>query len=133
MNMLRENMRLIAECSQQLVSLGENLWGKEQEITSIGEVNIEPLDVPTMTTDFVKEHGLPCPEGYIFKDENGNVINTTKIVLEKKSPKTDDIIKWLREHDMTKYIGVIYSGMCSITFDTEGLIKDFLKMADDDE
>ena len=51
----------------------------------------EPLDIPTMTTEFVKEHGLPCPEGYIFKDENGNVINATKIVLEKKKlkyPKT---------------------------------------------
>ena len=49
--------------------------------------NAEPLDIPTMTTDFVKEHGLPCPEGYIFKDENGNIINATKIVLEKKKPK----------------------------------------------
>ena len=32
-----------------------------------------------------------CPEGYIFKDENGNVINATKIVLEKRKkeyPKT---------------------------------------------
>ena len=32
-----------------------------------------------------------CPEGYIFKDENGNIINATKIVLEKKKkeyPKT---------------------------------------------
>lgn len=32
-----------------------------------------------------------CPEGYMFKDENGNVINATKIVLEKKKkeyPKT---------------------------------------------
>ena len=51
----------------------------------------EPLDVPTMTTDFVKEHGLPCPEGYQFVDENGNVINAQKIVLEKKKkeyPKT---------------------------------------------
>ena len=47
----------------------------------------EPLDVPTMTTDFVKEHGLPCPNGYIFKDENGNVIEAKKIVLEKKKPK----------------------------------------------
>ena len=31
------------------------------------------------------------PDGYIFKDENGNVINATKIVLEKKKkeyPKT---------------------------------------------
>ena len=51
----------------------------------------EPLDVPTMTTDFVKEHGLSCPEGYQFVDENGNVINTQKIILEKKKkeyPKT---------------------------------------------
>ena len=79
MNVLRENMRLIAECSQQLVRLGENLWGKEQKLDKA-----EPLDVPTMTTEFVKEHGLPCPEGYIFKDENGNVINAMKIVLEKK-------------------------------------------------
>jgi hypothetical protein len=64
------------------------------------------------------------PNGYIFKDENGNVISATKIILEKKSPKTDDVIKWLREHDMTKYIGVLCSGVCSITFDTEKLIKD---------
>ena len=47
----------------------------------------EPLDVLTMTTDFVKEHGLPCPDGYEFRDENGSVINAQKIVLEKKKPK----------------------------------------------
>ena len=28
-----------------------------------------------------------CPDGYEFRDENGNVINATKIVLEKKKPK----------------------------------------------
>ena len=81
-------MELIVECSQKLVRLGENLWGKEQKLDKA-----EPLDVPTMTTEFVKEHGLPCPEGYIFKDENDNVINATKIVLEKKKrayPKTYD-------------------------------------------
>ena len=51
----------------------------------------EPLDIPTMTMDFVKENGLPCPNDYEFKDENGNIINATKIVLEKKKkeyPKT---------------------------------------------
>ena len=47
----------------------------------------EPLDIPTMTTNFVKEHGLPCPDGYEFRDENGNVIDVKKIVLEKKKPK----------------------------------------------
>ena len=65
---------------------------QEDLIPKFGEYSDnEPLDVPTMTTEFVKEHGLPCPEGYIFKDENGNVINATKIVLEKKKkeyPKT---------------------------------------------
>ena len=30
---------------------------------------------------------IECTEGYIFKDENGNVIETKKIVLEKKKPK----------------------------------------------
>ena len=49
--------------------------------------NAEPLDIPTMTTDFVKGHGLPCPDGYEFRDENGNVIEAKKIVLEKKKPK----------------------------------------------
>ena len=37
------------------------------------------------------KHEFECPDGYIFKDENGNVINATKIVLEKKKkeyPKT---------------------------------------------
>lgn len=37
------------------------------------------------------EQIIHCPDGYIFKDENGNVINATKIVLEKKKkeyPKT---------------------------------------------
>lgn len=34
---------------------------------------------------------IKLPEGYIFKDENGNIINSTKIVVEKKKkeyPKT---------------------------------------------
>lgn len=50
------------------------------------------LDKAGQITDFEYE-GLAytLPEGYIFKDENGNVINAQKIVLEKKKkeyPKT---------------------------------------------
>lgn len=40
--------------------------------------------------DSIKDAWI-CPDGYIFKDENGNVINARKIVLEKKKkeyPKT---------------------------------------------
>lgn len=45
---------------------------------------IEPIEAEI-------EQVIHCPDGYIFKDENGNVINATKIVLEKKKkeyPKT---------------------------------------------
>ena len=33
------------------------------------------------------EHEFPCPDGYEFHDENGNVIEAKKIILEKKKPK----------------------------------------------
>ena len=45
--------------------------------------------VDNLSSRWVNEFNLP--EGYIFKDENGNVINTTRIVVEKKKkeyPKT---------------------------------------------
>lgn len=45
--------------------------------------------VDNFSSRWVNEFNLP--DGYIFKDENGNVINATKIVLEKKKkeyPKT---------------------------------------------
>ena len=45
--------------------------------------------VDSLSSRWVNEFELP--DGYIFKDENGNVINATKIVLEKKKkeyPKT---------------------------------------------
>ena len=132
---IEKSKYLMEEDGQEFYWTDEMIEGLVEEdlIPKFGEYSDnEPLDVPTITTDFVKEHGFPCPKGYVFKDENGNVINATKIVLEKKSPKTDDIIKWLREHDMTKYISVLYSGMCSITFDTEKLIKDITEMIGDE-
>ena len=41
---------------------------------------IEPIEAEM-------EEVWDCPDGYIFKDENGNVINAQKIVLEKKTNK----------------------------------------------
>ena len=32
----------------------------------------------------IPDNEIKLPYGYIFKDENGNVINTTKITIEKK-------------------------------------------------
>ena len=55
----------------------------------IGVSNVESLHGERFMSGFVK--AIIPPEGYQFVDENGNVINTTKIVLEKKKkeyPKT---------------------------------------------
>lgn len=37
-----------------------------------------------MNTEIKWANEFNLPDGYIFKDENGNVINTTKVILEKK-------------------------------------------------
>ena len=67
----------------------------EWVLLSAGDKKIEglveeemPLDKSGQITDFEYE-GLAyaLPEGYQFVDENGNVIETKKIVLEKKKPK----------------------------------------------
>lgn len=58
-----------------------------EESMSLAEEEVGLVD--KFSSRWVNEFNLP--EGYIFKDENGNVINTTKIVLEKKKkeyPKT---------------------------------------------
>ena len=78
-------MKLIVDCAQKLQQLGERVFNEKKQET------YEPIDEPTIATNFTKEHGIPCPDGYIFKDENGNIINAQKIVLEKKKkeyPKT---------------------------------------------
>ena len=75
---------------QEMVKQAEDKYKVKSEYTET-EDEI-PLDKAGQMTDFEYE-GLAytLPEGYIFKDENGNVINATKIVLEKKKkeyPKT---------------------------------------------
>lgn len=119
MNYLGANMKLIVECSQKLVRLGENLWAKEQKLDKA-----DPLDIPTMTTDSVKEHGLPCPEGYIFKDENGNEILTNKIILEKKKkeyPKTYEECCDILQLEHTFELN-------DLTIEEETLFKSFIQL-----
>ena len=52
---------------------------------------IDLIITEPIVIEYVKDFGVSLPKGYIFKDENGNIINATKIVLEKKGkeyPKT---------------------------------------------
>ena len=64
-----------------------------------GLVEDEMIDLTSIVMETVEEktiqnalaYGYNLPDGYQFKDEDGNVINTQKIVLEKKKkeyPKT---------------------------------------------
>ena len=67
----------------------------------IGVSNVESLRGERFMSGFVK--AIIPPEGYIFKDENGNVINATKIVLEKKKkeyPKTYEKCWYELKHDI---------------------------------
>ena len=71
----------------------------------IGVSNVESLHGEIFMSGFVK--AIIPPDGYIFKDENGNVINATKIVLEKKKkeyPKSyeecAEIVKVEKRHTL---------------------------------
>lgn len=61
----------------------QNDWGLVRE--KVRTIN-EPL-FKTSNMPLEKEIEWSLPEGYIFKDENGNVINATKIILENKTDK----------------------------------------------
>ena len=85
-----EAMKAITDCANKI---WENEALRQYEV-STGSIKIWDL-----------------PEGYIFKDENGNVINATKIVLEKKKkeyPKTYEecckVLDWNhRDYDRVGY------------------------------
>lgn len=64
------------------------------------------------------KHEVILPEGYIFKDENGNIINATKIVLEKKKkeyPKTYE--------ECCKILGVNSDNFLTITNYYDGEVE----------
>ena len=82
--------------SRTMITYESNLQSREDDIEKDMEEHqklcdeimaiqgIEPIEAEI-------EEVWHCPEDYIFKDENGNVINARKIVLDKKKkeyPKT---------------------------------------------
>lgn len=80
----------------------KTLWTDEM-IEGLVEEEVGLVD--NLSSRWVNEFNLP--DGYIFKDENGNVINATKIVLEKKKkeyPKTYkeccEIVKVEKKHTL---------------------------------
>ena len=85
----------------------QNDWGLVREkVRTINEPLFKTSNIP-----LEKEIEWSLPEGYVFKDENGNIINATKIVLEKKEkmyPKTYEecckVLDWNhRDYDRVGY------------------------------
>ena len=90
-------------------------WDKSE----VGEQEAEKLD---------EEHEIKLPDGYIFKDENGNVINATKIVMEKKKkmyPKTYEECCKIIGADPNNFLGITncYYGEVETTNYEKGLLN----------
>ena len=98
--------------SRTMVTYESNLKSREDDVEKDMEEHQKIVD-EIMTTQGIEpieaemEEVWHCPEGYIFKDENGNVINATKIVLEKKKkeyPKTFE--------ECCKILGLLNVDLC---------------------
>ena len=61
---------------------------------------------------------IKLPDGYIFKDENGNIIDTSKIVLEKKEKKYPKTYK-----ECCEILGVDSDNFLAITNCYEGEVE----------
>ena len=76
-----------------------------------------------------EEHEIKLPDGYIFKDENGNVINVTKIVMEKKKvyPKTYEECCEILGVDSDNFLGITnyYEGEVETTYYERVLLGKF--------
>ena len=117
--------------SRTMITYESNLQSREDDIEKDMEEHqklcdeimaiqgIEPIEAEI-------EEVWHCPEDYIFKDENGNVINATKIVLEKKKkeyPKTYEecckVLRYSHEYSIT---------MSAVTEEEEELFGRFIAL-----
>ena len=82
--------------------------------TVIDVSNVESLHGERFMSGFVK--AIIPPKGYIFKDENGNVINAQKIVLEKNIIREEQIDNAAQEYIDSDNAVLTYSdGFCEQT------------------
>ena len=76
---------------------------------------------------------IKLPDGYIFKDENGNIINSTKIVVEKKKkvyPKTYEECCKILGVDPNNFLTITncYYGEVETTNYERGLLNNFTSL-----
>ena len=72
-----------ASYSYKVYLAGEEEWLCYDDIAYKVEAYNSPVSDNPKSMD-MPDNEIKLPYGYVFKDENGNVINTTKITIEKK-------------------------------------------------
>ena len=89
-------------------------------------------DKPNLPSDMLNNE-IKLPDGYIFKDENGNIINATKIVVEKKEkmyPKTYEECCEILGVDPDNFLTITnyYEGEVETTDYERGLLSKFASL-----
>ena len=51
-------------------------------------------------------------------------MNKKNNILVDRTVSLKKVCEWIKEHDMVKHIGTLYSGVCFIRFDCNGFIDD---------
>ena len=97
------------------------------------EGNLEEETYDFLKTDKSNLPEIKLPDGYIFKDENGNIINATKIVLEKKKenyPKTYEECCEILGVDSDNFLTITnyYDGEVETTDYERGLLSKFASL-----
>lgn len=75
------------DCEEKWLSVGDIAYEVETYYSSAAD-NPKPSLNSFMA---MLDNEIKLPYGYVFKDENGNVINTTKITIEKKKKEYPNI------------------------------------------
>jgi hypothetical protein len=83
----------------------------EDEIIDLTSIVMKTVEDKTIQNALT--YGYNLPEGYQFVDENGNVINATKIVLEKKEK---EYTKGAKVRHKTKGMVETIVGVCKIKY-----------------
>ena len=87
---IEKSKYLMEEDGQEFYWTDEMIEGlaEEGKVSNVNSITQDRVDKLACKIDEELPSGNPyeweCPEGYQFVDENGNIINATKIVLEKK-------------------------------------------------
>lgn len=72
---------MLREYDEYIKAVKEHGYYSKEALTYRLFINLRKIGI----AEYVLENfGVNLPEGYIFKDENGNEILTSKIILEKK-------------------------------------------------